>query len=219
MINRRAMLLTGALAAAPLPIRPAAAALPVPANATLAFRLIRHDSDIGHHILTFDRKGDTLTVHTEVEALVTLLSIPVVRYRHRVVETWQGDTLTSLAAETDKNGAHEWVKAQRGAEGLVVLGSKTERYVAPEPAGAASYWNKRVLDGPMISLEDGVLLRPKVERRRPDVIPLASGGTISADHYNLSGPFNVDLWYDQTATWASLALTAADGSTVRYERL
>jgi hypothetical protein len=213
------MLLAGAFAAAPYHIRSAAAALPVPPNATLAFRMIRHDSEIGRHTLTFDRKGDTLTVHTEVQALVTLVSIPIVRYHHQVVETWQGDTLTSLTGETDKNGEHEWVKAQRGAEGLVVLGSKTERYVAPEPARAASYWNKHVLDGPMISLEDGVLLRPKVERRSADLIPVASGGKIPADHYNLSGPFNVDLWYDQTATWASLALTAVDGSTVHYERL
>jgi hypothetical protein len=214
------MLLAGAFAAVPYQIRSAAAALPVPLNATLAFRMIRHDNEIGRHTLTFDRKGDALTVHTEVQALVTLVSIPIVRYHHQVVETWQGDTLTSLAGETDKNGDQEWVKAQRGGEGLVVLGSKTERYVAPEPAHAASYWNMHVLDGPMISLEDGVLLRPKVERRGPaELIPLASGGKISANHYNLSGPFNVDLWYDQTATWASLALTAADGSTVHYERL
>jgi hypothetical protein len=213
------MLSAAVCAAAAQRIGPAAAALPVPSSRTLAFRLIRHDTEIGRHSLTFDRNGASLTVHTEVDALVTLISIPIVRYRHRVVETWQGDTLTSLNGETDKNGQQEWVRAQRGAEGLVVLGSKTERYVAPEPARAATYWNKHVLDGPMISLEDGVLLRPKVERRPAELIPLAAGGTISAEHYNLSGPFSVDLWYDQTATWASLALTAADGSTVHYERL
>lgn len=213
------MLLAGVCAGVPRGIQSATAALPVPSSSTLAFRLIRHDSEIGRHTLSFAHDGDTLTVHTEVDALVTLVSIPIVRYQHRVVETWHGDILTSLTGETDKNGQHEWVKARRGAEGLVVLGSKTERYVAPEPAGAATYWNKHMLDGPMVSLEDGVLLRPKVERRRAELIPLASGGTIPADHYNLSGPFNVDLWYDQSATWASLALTAMDGSTVHYERL
>ena len=61
---------------------------------------------------------------------------------------------------------------------MEVTGSKTERYVAPEPAGSTSYWNKRVLDRPMISLEDGVLLRPKVEARPPDTIALASGRKI-----------------------------------------
>jgi hypothetical protein len=101
----------------------------------------------------------------------------------------------------------------------VVLGSKTARYVAPPQAIGISYWNKRMLDGPMISLEDGALLRPKVAERRADAIPLASGGTIPAEHYNISGEFNVDVWYDRTDTWASLALDISDGSEVRYERL
>jgi hypothetical protein len=207
------------LAGAAIAVRPAGAALPVPPGDSLAFRLIRHGSDIGRHTLTFDRQGDTITIHVAVDALVTLLSIPIVRYRHRVVEVWQAGNLFSVTGETDKNGQHEWVNASRGPDGVVVLGSKTERYVAPEPAGCTSYWNRHLLTGPMISLEDGVLLRPKVEQERPEDIPLASGATIPADRYKLSGDFKVDLWYDRTDTWASLGLTARDGSYVRYERL
>lgn len=215
MISRRALLVTMASATA----RPAAAALPVPASNTLGFRLIRHGDDIGHHTATFGRIGDQLTVRIAVDALVTLVSIPLVRYTHRVVEVWSGETLLSLNGETDKNGEHEWVKAQRGPSGLEVTGSKTERYIAPEPAGSTSYWNKRVLDRPMISLEDGVLLRPTVEARPPDTIALASGRKIPAEHYNLSGPFKVDLWYDQTDTWAGMEVPIKDGSVVHYERL
>jgi hypothetical protein len=215
VIGRRAVLLAGAS----IGVRPASAALPVPPGNALAFRLIRHGSEIGRHTLTFEHQGDTLTVRITVQALVTLLSIPIVHYAHHVVEVWQGGMLASVTGETDKNGQHEWVSARRGAEGLVVLGSKTERYIAPEPAGSTSYWNRRLLDGPMISLEDGVLLRPKVVAERSENIPLASGGTIPAEHYNLSGAFKVDLWYDRTDTWASLGLPAADGSYVHYERL
>ena len=209
------MLFAGAAAA----VHKAAAALPIPRGDALAFRLIRHGSDIGRHTLSFDRQGDTLTVRVSVNALVTLLSVPIVRYTHRVTEIWQGGTLASLTGETDKNGRHQWINARRTSEGLVVLGSQTRRYITPEPAGCTSYWNKRVLDAPMISLEDGVLLRPKVAVRGTETIPLASGDKIVADQYTLSGPFDVDLWYDKTDTWASLALTAADGSTVHYERL
>jgi hypothetical protein len=196
-----------------------AAALPVPPNNMLAFRLIRHGSEIGRHTLIFEPRGDTLTVRIAVDALVTLLSLPIVRYKHHVVEIWQDGALASVTGETDKNGQLEWVSARRGNEGLVVLGSKTDRYIAPEPAGSTSYWNKRLLDGPMISLEDGVLLRPKVVDEHVENIPLASGTTIPADHYNLSGAFRVDLWYDKTDTWASLGLPAKDGSYVHYERL
>jgi hypothetical protein len=215
LIGRRAVLLAGA----GLVARPAGAALPVPPADALAFRLIRHGSEIGRHTLTFIPGVDGVTVHVAVDALVTFLSLPIVRYRHRVVETWQGGVLLGLDGETDKNGRHEWMNARRTDEGLVVLGSKTERYIAPERAVGTTYWNRRMLEGPMISLEDGVLLRPEVARRGVETIPLASGARIAAEHYNLSGAFDIDVWYDRTDTWAGLAFTVADGSTVHYERL
>ncbi len=193
--------------------------MPVPPGDTLAFRLVRHGSEIGRHTLGFTAGADGMTVHIAVDARVTFLSIPIVRYHHRVVETWQGDTLLGLDGTTDRNGRHQWAKAHRAGGGLEVQGSQTAHYIAPEGAIGTSYWNKRMLDGPMISLEDGVLLRPKVEARGRETIPLASGATIAADRYNLSGAFNVDVWYDSADTWASLAFTVADGSTVHYERL
>ncbi len=185
----------------------------------LAYRLVRHGSEIGRHTLTFERQGDALTVRIAVDAQIRLLSIPIARYTHRAVETWQGETLVGLTGQTNKNGQQDWVNAQRTSEGMVVLGSKTARYIAPAQAIGISYWNKRMLNGPMISLENGELLRPKVAERRIEAVPLASGGTIPAERYNISGVFNVDVWYDRTDTWASLALDISDGSEVRYERL
>jgi Family of unknown function (DUF6134) len=196
-----------------------AAALPVPPDNALAYRLIRHGSEIGRHTLTFERQGDQLTVRIAVDAQLTLLSIPIAHYTHRAVETWQGEMLVGLTGQTNKNGQQDWANARRTSEGLVVTGSQTARYVAPDQATSVSYWNKRMLNGAMISLENGELLHPKVADRRSEAIPLASGSTISAEHYNISGPFNVDVWYDRTDTWASLALSISDGSEVRYERL
>ncbi len=215
MIGRRTLLLTGAAIAA----RKAAAALPVPPDNTLAYRLIRHGSEIGRHTVTFERQGDTLTVHIAVDARLTLLTIPVAHYTHRGTEIWQGDTLVGLAGQTNKNGEQGWVNARRTDEGLVVQGSQAARYIAPPQAISVSYWNKRMLTVPMISLENGELLRPKVADRATEAIPLASGSTIPAEHYNISGPFAVDVWYDHTNTWASLAINISDGSEVRYERL
>jgi hypothetical protein len=216
VIGRRSVL---AGVAAGCLARPACAALPVPPSNALAFRLIRHGHEIGSHGLTFDRQGDALTVHIAVDALVTLLSIPIVRYSHRVVESWQGGQLVGLTSETNKNGDREWMQAQRTNDGLVVVGSKATKYIAPATAIGTTYWNRQMLNGPMISLEDGVLLRPKVAPDGLDTIRLASGQTIPADHYNLSGAFDVDVWYDQANTWAGLSFNVADGSNVHYERL
>ncbi len=217
MIGRRAVLLAGATVVART--ASVAAALPVPASDSLAFRMVRHGSEIGTHALTFSHDGELLTVRIVVDALVTFASIPIARYSHRGVETWRGTTLVQLTGDTDKNGTRNWVRAQRTDEGLVVLGSQTKRYISPEAAIPTSYWNKRMLDGPMISLEDGVLLSPKVADLRMESVRLASGQMIAADHYNLSGAFDVDLWYDEQRTWAGMAMTVVDGSEVHYERL
>jgi hypothetical protein len=217
MISRRAVLLGGA--AVVTGAASVAAALPVPANDSLAFRMVRHGSEIGTHALTFSHDGEMLTVRIVVDALVTFASIPIARYSHRGVETWRDATLVQLTGDTDKNGTRNWVRATRADEGLVVLGSQTKRYISPESAIPTSYWNKRMLDGPMISLEDGVLLSPKVADLRTESVRLASGQMIVADHYNLSGAFAVDLWYDEQRTWAGMAMTVVDGSEVHYERL
>jgi hypothetical protein len=172
--------------------------------APLAFRLMRHGSDIGRHTVTFSQLGDRLSVHVAVDALVTLLSIPIVRYSHRATEVWQGGALVAVAGTTDKSGRHGWVDARHTPYGLLVSGSQTPRYLAPAGVFATSYWNKHMLDGPMISLEDGVLLRPHVAEPAPGSVKLASGGVIPADHYNLSGAFRADVWYDRSDTWADL---------------
>ena len=217
MIGRRAVLLGGA--AVVTRAASVAAALPVPSGDSLAFRMVRHGSEIGTHALTFSHDGEMLTVRIVVDALVTFASIPIARYSHRGVETWRDATLVQLTGDTDKNGTRNWVRAQRTDEGLVVLGSQTKRYISPGGAIPTSYWNKRMLDGPMISLEDGVLLSPKVADLRMESVRLASGQMISADHYSLTGAFAVDLWYDEQRTWAGMAMTVVDGSEVHYERL
>jgi len=218
MIGRRGML-SVALGCTAFRETRAAAAAPVPPAGTLAFRLIRHGSEIGLQTLSLERQGDTLTVRVVVDVRVEILSIPVASYTQRVVETWRGNTLTSLTGETDKSGQRDWVNAHQTSLGLVVQGSKTERYIAPEPVGTTAYWNKRTLDDPLISLEDGALLRPKLAVSRSETVQVGNGGKITADRYSLSGPFNIDLWYDQAETLAGVAMTVVDGSTIRCERI
>jgi hypothetical protein len=211
--GRRALLL------ASLGLAAGAAPLPVPRSNVIAFRMIRSGSEIGRHTVTFERAEEALVVHITVDALVTLISIPVVRYSHRGSETWHGDTLVALQAETNKNGDHESMSARRTDEGLVVTGTKAPRYVAPEGARPTSYWDKQMLGGPMISLEDGKLLLPKVENLGQQEIKIAAGTMIKATHFNISKAFDVDLWYDLSDAWAGMAVHVADGSEVRYERL
>ena len=214
-IGRRALLLGGT----GLIMAQRAAALPVPPGDALGFRVIRHGSEIGLHKLTFERQGEALNVRIVIDVVVTFLSVPIARYTFRGTETWRGTTLMALTGRSEKNSEHAWMNAQRGAEGLVVTGSKAKRYVAPPDAMGISYWNKHLLDVPMISMEDGELALPKITPLGPRQTRLASGAVITTNSYNVKESFDVDVSYDPTDTWAGLELTAVDGSAIRYERL
>jgi hypothetical protein len=215
-LTRRASLIGAAACLIPVAARAAPA---IPSGGALAFRMMRHGSDIGRHDVAFDQDGGTLIARVTVEARVSFAGIPIVRYSHRATETWQGGTLVALSAHTDRNGTVQWADARRDATGaLRVTGSQTKPYAAPADAVPTTYWNQAMLDGPMISAEDGVLLRPVVVDRGLERIRDANG-TLAADHYALTGPFAVDVWYDTARQWAALAFTVVDGSEVRYQRL
>jgi hypothetical protein len=100
-----------------------------------------------------------------------------------------------------------------------VVGTAAKTYIAPEDALPTTYWNKRLLSSPMIGTQDGMLVHPTVRDLGAGAIPVADGARVAATRYSLRGDLDLDLWYDQTATWAGMEFSVADGSIVHYERL
>ena len=195
------------------------AGLPVPSDNKLAFRLMRHGTPIGTHTMNFHRDGDALTVDIAVDVLVKFGPIPFVRYTHRNQETWRHDRLLGFVSQTYRNGTKMHVLARRIDTGVAVDGSGTSPYVAPDNALAMTHWNSRMLRGPMIGTQDGMLVHPTVSIEPDERIRLASGEEIPAKHYRLSGDLSLELWYDHNDTWASMRFTVDDGSVITYERL
>jgi hypothetical protein len=227
MITRRPLLLGAASlagsygAARPGGVMQATAAptLPVPSSGLLSFSLIRHDSAIGTHTVRFSQQGDTLTILVDVEVLVKFGPIPLVRYTHHNIEVWQNNRIVELDSRTDKNGTNLYMSAHRTEAGLSVVGTAAKTYIAPENALPTTYWNKRLLSVPMIGTQDGMLVHPTVRDLGADPVTLAGGGKLPANRYSLRGDLDLDLWYDQTSTWAGMEFSVADGSVVHYERL
>jgi len=193
--------------------------LPIPASGSLAFRLIRHGTPIGNHTLDFTVEGDTLTVRIAADVVYAIGPIPLVRYNHRNTEVWQGGTLASLDAQTNRNGRLLHMSAHRTPAGLQVEGSGTSPYIAPDDAMPTTYWNVRMLLGPMIGVQDGMLVHPKVTEKPLEPIRLASGAQAAARCYSLTGDLDLDLWYAPDGSWMSMRFAVADGSVITYERL
>lgn len=224
MIERRALVTTmGAIVAtrawAMGSEAPGLASLPIPDSRSIAFQLIRYGTAIGTHTLDFRVTGDKLDVDIAVNVVLYLGPIPLVRYTHRAVETWQGGRLTALTGHTNRNGTEMYMSAHRVADGLWVEGSGTRPYIAPIDALPTTYWNARMLRGPMIGTQDGGLVHPKVTPKGVQPVKLVSGVERPATCYSLTGDLDLDLWYDAESRWMSMRFSVADGSTISYERL
>jgi hypothetical protein len=135
------------------------------------------------------------------------------------MEVWQDERIQELEATTDKNGTKLYMSAHRTAAGLGVVGTAAQAYVAPEDALPTTYWNRRLLNVPMIGTQDGMLVHPVVRDLGQDPVAVAAGGRIPANRYSLRGDLDLDLWYDQTRTWAGMEFSVADTSVVHYERV
>lgn len=216
MIRRRDVLIgAGALLLTP---QTSPAALPVPPTGRLAFDVIRKDSRIGVHELTFTRSGDRLTVNVAVDLAVGLGPIKFYRYSHRVTETWQGEDVVSLEAWTKDGGKELRVTCERTPSGLAVNSTQAGRYVAPADAHPATHWNRDMLDGLLINTQNGELLRPVVTPKGRDRVQTSAGTVIPARRFALSGPIAFETWYDDTPSWVGLVFVAKDGSQVLYRR-
>jgi hypothetical protein len=214
----RAMTRRGVLAGCSTSVlaRPARSA--VPEAGRLAFRVFRNDSPLGTHSLVFQRRGEVVSVAIAVDYVVRIGPIPVFRYTLRGSETWRGDTLVSVQAETNDDGETARMSATEAGGRLAVDGSKSGRYLAPPGAIAATHWNRREIEAPMINPQNGELLEFAVVRGGSEMVALASGRTVPAQRFALTGPSVLDLWYEPDGTWAALRAVARDGSVITYRR-
>ncbi len=198
---------------------PGIASLPVPPSHEIGFQVMRHGTSIGTHTLSFEVNGDQLQVDIAVNVVLHLGPIPIVRYTHRAMETWRDGLLVALAGQTNRNGTELHMSAHRTPAGLLVEGSGTDPYIAPPDALPTTYWNERMLYAPMIGTQDGGLVHPKVTPKGGDAVRLASGRDEPAECFALTGDLSLDLWYTAEGHWVSMRFEAADGSTIKYERL
>ena len=212
----RRLFLGGLVAAAASPLFPAFAALPVPASKQLLFDVLRNGKKVGTHRLRFEPTAEGLRVLVDVTMKIGFGPITLFNYKHNATEFWHGDDWQSVEAVTVQNGKRMLVKASRTPTGVMVDGPKG-KFTAPANTTAATHWNRRMLDGPLLNTQTGEVQKPKVARMGEATIP-ARAGTIRAERFALTGDVELDTFYDAGPTWAGLKFKGPDGSAFSYQR-
>lgn len=219
-VGRRGMVsgLAAGAALAPMALWPQPALAGIPAGRKLAFEVFRNGKSIGSHVVAFESAGDSLTVRVSLDLAVRMLGLVVYRYQTRATETWRGGVLMAAQAETNDDYGRYAMSAQRRNGQMVVEGTAGPTYTAPANSLVSSHWNPAQLQAPMISLQDGKLLEFTIAPKGRATIA-ARGTQLEADHFALSGPHSLDLWYDRNRVWSKLKAVSWEGSDIEYRQV
>ena len=194
------------------------AALAVPSGGVLDFEVHRKGQVLGHHRMTFERRGKTLTAQAQVDFVVKLGPLSLFRYSHQAQEVWIDGRFDSLETSSLTNGHAQKVHAHRTDGGVMVEPAEGQPYLAQAAILPLTHWNKQVMSAPLFNPQDGKLLRETATARGPDVVQTADGRSLNATRYSLAGDSPIDDWYDQDGVWAALQGKVKDGSTLIYRR-
>lgn len=180
---------------------PGATAELTPSTDTLAFRVMRDDKVVGHHVVRFAQEPDgALVVEIDIALKVKLGFITLYDYSHRNREVWRNGELASLASETDDNGKPKKLTVERKSDGWHVAGTGFTG-VLTDPVMTTSYWSPTTVQyRVLLDSQDGDQLAITIADEGTDELTLL-GVRVPARHYVMSGDLRKELWYDAEGRW------------------
>ena len=218
--SSRRSFVVGALLAIPA-IRVARAApvmAGIPANRRLQFQVMRGDSVIGSHVLTFTGSEAALNVEIAIKIAVSVGPVTVFRYEMAGRETWANGAFASLTSTTNDDGKHRSVSIRRSGDGLFVQSAGFPDRTLPGNTTPLTHWSLANLSGPLLSPEDGQPIEGAVTPVGRQNIQLADGRAIAATGYDIAIHTPTRDWYDDNKIWAGLQAHPRDGSVIDYRR-
>jgi len=173
--------------------------------ATRRFKITRAGSDIGTHVVTVSRQGDTIRADTVIDIAVTFLGITAYRYEMSYTEIYRGGLLQSLVGTSNDDGSAGYVKAQRKGDTLEIDGSGYSGEVAGSSV-PTSYWRMPGLGAtPWISTQSGEPFA--VSTVEIAALPHSPSGA-RVFRASDNAEYTVDVWYDSAGDWTGCSFDA-----------
>ncbi len=146
---------------------------------------------------------------------VTVLKIPVYRFRYSSEERWLNGELQNVIASTTEKGKTSTVSMQRLGDSMVLQNANGE-VVREQVEFSSNHWNPGVLSADRLfntlTAKANVI---NVEQVGTETLNIADQ-PIQANHFRYSGELRVDVWYDAQNRWVKLAFAGSDGSEIEY---
>ena len=157
---------------------------------------------IGTHRFVVSGAAADRHVDSRARFVVSVMGLPVYRYRHEARERWEGDCLRELRADTDDDGRREQV----------------EQRFATECTMGYAYWNPRVVSQQqLVDPQTGRVQAVRFERV-PDAEIAVGGRPVPAHGWRLlAGTQRITIWYAaDSGRWIALDAAAEGGRRLSY---
>ncbi len=196
---------------------PSMAQLPAtPRN--LSFRVIRKGSQMGFLRVGFTREGDRLIARTQVDLSVYAAFVRVFRYTHESTETWRGDQLLSLQADTYDDGQTYKVRATPQGDALKLEGPAGTRTVPSRSLTSNSVWHPAfVRQRNVIDCEKARFETVTIEALGQNMLPVQGAQRLVSGHRLTVSYARGEVWHDQAGEWV-YSVFQTKGETLTYER-
>lgn len=171
----------------------AAATASQAADRPLSYVVLKEGEPIGRETVAIHQDGDHTTVQVQTETRVKVLFLDF-HYHHQRTETWVGDRLDHLVAETDDDGTPHHIEAwsQGSTTRLTVDGADKDLSGAALPL---TLWGEAILDRSMVySVVDATPYRVSISPLGSETLTVG-GRRIETEHYRMSGEVDRELWY------------------------
>jgi hypothetical protein len=175
--------------------------LPALAQKTVSYSILKEGEPIGKEVYEISQDGDQTKVKLAVESKVHILFLDF-RYHHNRTESWNGEKLVSLVADTDDDGTKHHVEAT--SDGKVTSDGK------PVPVGDDAFplamWRKTIIGHTTLFAVESDDKPYHVSFKDVGAETLTIGGNkLDCEHYAMTGDVDRDLWYDADGMLAKVS--------------
>jgi hypothetical protein len=185
---------------------------------TYVYQLTRNGEVVGEQRADFERRGDDLSVVTDVKINITLLGLNVYDFTQKIEEHWTHGVLADFTSVSVDDGNTRNVKLTRQGDRLVGNVDGKSRDL-PGDLIPTTLWNSAVVkQSSALETVKGRERTFTVTEKGIDNVTLPAGA-VAARHFVFSGDFSREAWYDDSGILVASQMTAKDGSIIRQELL
>lgn len=181
------------------------------------FKVFLDDDEIGVQRFLVSSEGGSSKIEVEARFNVTYFLIPFYSYRHTNSETWEGNCLREIRAETNDNGESFYVRGTYQG-GQIQLQTHAGKSNLGGCVKTFAYWNLDLLQSDrLLNSQTGELQPVKIYKVGQETISVRGTPTATEHHRIVSDKFTIDLWYTLNHKWVALQSTTKNGGKLLYQ--